>query len=76
MQVVHDWTAEYERFWGKRLDSASAGAGRAMNLDVALEEFFPHPVDAVWQALTESESISDWLMRRPTSGLWSGARFG
>jgi uncharacterized protein YndB with AHSA1/START domain len=31
-------------------------------LDVNLEEVLPHPVEAVWKAITDPESISDWLM--------------
>ena len=27
-----------------------------------LEELLPHPVEAVWRALTDAEAISDWLM--------------
>ena len=33
-----------------------------MNLDVALEEVIPHPVEAVWGALTDGAAISEWLM--------------
>jgi uncharacterized protein YndB with AHSA1/START domain len=46
-----------------------------MNLDVSYEELLPHPIEAVWAALTDPESISDWLMA--TSGFWpdAGCRF-
>jgi uncharacterized protein YndB with AHSA1/START domain len=46
-----------------------------MRLDVVLEEVLPHPVDAVWSALTSAESISEWLM--PTTDFRPdvGARF-
>ena len=33
-----------------------------MILDVLLEEVLPHPVEAVWEALTDPEAISEWLM--------------
>lgn len=33
-----------------------------MNLDLAYDELLPHPVDAVWHALTDAAAISDWLM--------------
>jgi uncharacterized protein YndB with AHSA1/START domain len=33
-----------------------------VRLDLAYEEVLPHPVERVWAALTESTSISDWLM--------------
>jgi uncharacterized protein YndB with AHSA1/START domain len=33
-----------------------------MILDVHLEEVFPHPVEAVWEAITDPEAISGWLM--------------
>ena len=33
-----------------------------MKLDVLLEEVLPHPVEAVWDALTDPEAISEWLM--------------
>jgi uncharacterized protein YndB with AHSA1/START domain len=31
-------------------------------LDVHLEEVLPHPVEAVWEAITDPEAISEWLM--------------
>jgi uncharacterized protein YndB with AHSA1/START domain len=46
-----------------------------VKLDVALEEVFPHPVDAVWRALTEAGSISDWLMSTTDFRPEVGARF-
>ena len=33
-----------------------------MRLDVALDEFLPHPVASVWAVLTDAGAISDWLM--------------
>jgi uncharacterized protein YndB with AHSA1/START domain len=33
-----------------------------VNLGVVLEEVLPHPVEAVWSALTDAAAISDWLM--------------
>jgi len=33
-----------------------------VRLDLVLEELLPHPVEAVWRALTDAEAISDWLM--------------
>jgi uncharacterized protein YndB with AHSA1/START domain len=43
-----------------------------VNLDVSYEELLPHPVEAVWAALTDPDSISDWLMAtndfRPVAG--------
>jgi uncharacterized protein YndB with AHSA1/START domain len=33
-----------------------------VRLDVVVEELLPHPVEAVWSALTDSDAISDWLM--------------
>jgi uncharacterized protein YndB with AHSA1/START domain len=33
-----------------------------MNLDLRLVELLPHPVEAVWAALTDPDAISDWLM--------------
>src|SRR5262249_42531939 len=37
-----------------------------MRLDVVLEALLPQPVEAVWRALTDAETISEWLM--PTTG--------
>jgi uncharacterized protein YndB with AHSA1/START domain len=31
-------------------------------LDVRIDELLPHPVEAVWAALTDPSSISGWLM--------------
>ena len=33
-----------------------------MNLDLVFEELLPHPIEAVWSALTDRAAISDWLM--------------
>jgi uncharacterized protein YndB with AHSA1/START domain len=33
-----------------------------MRLDVALDEFLPHPPERVWRALTDPVTISAWLM--------------
>jgi uncharacterized protein YndB with AHSA1/START domain len=33
-----------------------------VNLDVQFDELLPHPVDEVWDALTDAEAIADWLM--------------
>ena len=47
-----------------------------MRLDLVVEELLPHPVEAVWRALTDDQAISDWLMRttdfRPVVGRGSG----
>lgn len=32
------------------------------NLNLNLEEFYPRPIETVWQALTDPEALSDWLM--------------
>ncbi|MBG6142966.1 SRPBCC family protein [Roseibium album] len=31
-------------------------------LNLKLEEFYPQPLERVWQALTDPAAISDWLM--------------
>ena len=46
-----------------------------MNLDLVLEELLPHPVEAVWRALTDKAAISDWLMQTPEFEPVVGARF-
>jgi uncharacterized protein YndB with AHSA1/START domain len=33
-----------------------------VRLDLVVEELLPHPVQAVWRALTDAEAILDWLM--------------
>ena len=33
-----------------------------MRLDLVFDELLPHPVEAVWRALTDADAISDWLM--------------
>jgi uncharacterized protein YndB with AHSA1/START domain len=30
--------------------------------DITLEAVLPHPVDAVWEALTDPAALADWLM--------------
>jgi uncharacterized protein YndB with AHSA1/START domain len=46
-----------------------------MRLDVAVEELLPHPVEAVWSALTDANAISDWLMPAEGFSPAVGARF-
>jgi uncharacterized protein YndB with AHSA1/START domain len=46
-----------------------------VRLDLALEELLPHPVEAVWRALTEAEAISGWLMQTTDFQPIVGARF-
>jgi len=33
-----------------------------MKRNLRFEEFYPYPVDRVWEAITDPEAISDWLM--------------
>lgn len=46
-----------------------------MNLDVLFEELLPHPMEAVWAALTNPDSISDWLMATSDFRPVAGCRF-
>jgi uncharacterized protein YndB with AHSA1/START domain len=46
-----------------------------MILDVRIDELLPHPVEAVWAALTDASSISDWLMATADFRPEIGARF-
>jgi uncharacterized protein YndB with AHSA1/START domain len=46
-----------------------------MNLDVAVEELIPHPVEAVWAQLTDAAAISGWLMKTGDFRPEVGARF-
>ncbi len=32
------------------------------DLSLTLKEFYPHPVETVWQALTDPAAIAEWLM--------------
>jgi uncharacterized protein YndB with AHSA1/START domain len=34
-----------------------------MKRDIQVKWFFPHPVEEVWECLTNSELISNWLMK-------------
>jgi uncharacterized protein YndB with AHSA1/START domain len=33
-----------------------------MNLDLEFTEFYSHPVEAVWAAITDSMALAEWLM--------------
>ncbi len=33
-----------------------------MKLDLLFEEFYPHPPDAVWRALTDPAALATWMM--------------
>ena len=33
-----------------------------MRRDIAIEETLPHPVDAVWEALTDPVALAEWVM--------------
>jgi len=46
-----------------------------MRLDVALDEFLPHPPERVWQALTDPVTISAWLMATDDFRPEVGAQF-
>jgi uncharacterized protein YndB with AHSA1/START domain len=46
-----------------------------VKLDVLLEEVLPHPVDAVWGALTDADAISGWLMATSNFRPRVGTRF-
>jgi uncharacterized protein YndB with AHSA1/START domain len=46
-----------------------------MRLDVVVDEVLPHPVEAVWEALTDREAISDWLMQTAEFEPVVGTRF-
>ena len=46
-----------------------------MKLNVAVEEFLPHSIEAVWAALTNAETISGWLMPTVDFQPVVGARF-
>jgi uncharacterized protein YndB with AHSA1/START domain len=46
-----------------------------VNLNIFCEELLPHPVGAVWGALTDPAAISDWLMATSDFRPALGARF-
>lgn len=46
-----------------------------MNLDVVVDEMLPHPVEAVWRALTDNAAISEWLMETGDFKPVVGVRF-
>jgi uncharacterized protein YndB with AHSA1/START domain len=46
-----------------------------VNLDLVFEEVLPHPVEAVWGALTDAAAISEWLMATTEFRPQVGARF-
>jgi uncharacterized protein YndB with AHSA1/START domain len=46
-----------------------------VNLDLVFEEVLPHPVEAVWGALTDAAAISEWLMATTDFRPQVGARF-
>jgi len=33
-----------------------------MRRDIAIEEILPHPIDAVWEALTDPVALAEWVM--------------
>jgi uncharacterized protein YndB with AHSA1/START domain len=46
-----------------------------MKLDLVFDELLPHPVEAVWRALTDADAISDWLMATQDFSPRVGTRF-
>jgi uncharacterized protein YndB with AHSA1/START domain len=46
-----------------------------VKLDLVHDVVLRHPVDVVWRALTEAESISDWLMATTDFEPRVGSRF-
>ncbi|MEP7271790.1 MAG: SRPBCC domain-containing protein [Acidobacteriota bacterium] len=33
-----------------------------MRRDIHVEAFYPHPIELVWEALTDSDALAEWLM--------------
>ena len=33
-----------------------------MKRNLIFDEVYPHPIERVWRALTDSEAMTDWLM--------------
>jgi uncharacterized protein YndB with AHSA1/START domain len=46
-----------------------------MRIDLAFDALLPHPVDAVWAAITSADGISGWLMTTTDFRPEVGARF-
>lgn len=46
-----------------------------MRLDISIEELFPVPIESVWQALTDPQMITRWLMTVEGFEARVGARF-
>jgi uncharacterized protein YndB with AHSA1/START domain len=46
-----------------------------MRLDIAMEELLPAPVERVWHALTDRETLERWLMRTDGFEARVGTRF-
>ena len=46
-----------------------------MRIDLAFDELLPHPVEAVWAAITSADAISGWLMATSDFRAEVGARF-
>jgi uncharacterized protein YndB with AHSA1/START domain len=34
-----------------------------MSYDIRIEQFYPHPPERVWRALTDPAALADWLMK-------------
>ncbi|MFI5907702.1 SRPBCC domain-containing protein [Dactylosporangium sp. NPDC051541] len=46
-----------------------------MRRDIAVETVLPHPIDAVWQALTDPAELAEWVMPVEGFAAVAGQRF-
>ncbi len=67
LREIQTWVSTYERFWTDRIeqlrklleeDTMSQTDTVAVNLDVEMKS----PIDKVWHALTDSATLSKWML--------------
>jgi uncharacterized protein YndB with AHSA1/START domain len=61
---ISDRVSQYKQFLETWLDKLSQHfrEPQKMKRDLRFEQTYPYPVERVWEAITDSAAMSDWLM--------------
>jgi uncharacterized protein YndB with AHSA1/START domain/DNA-binding transcriptional ArsR family regulator len=63
LREIQDWVSYYEKFWNDKLVALShlLKEEHAMKSTVSLDFYFKSPIEKVWFALTDSNTLSKWM---------------
>ncbi|MCL6627382.1 MAG: metalloregulator ArsR/SmtB family transcription factor [Alicyclobacillus shizuokensis] len=77
LRQIQDWVSYYEKFWTNKMVALSRllEAEQHMGKDVSLHFEFQSPIEKVWAAFTDSNTLAKWLYAndfKPVVGSVSG----